>query len=275
MDGVRRLNAAAALSDSLTSVLDAEVLLAHVLGIERAQLRSHPEAPMREEHCAAYERSIERRTAGEPIAYIVGYRDFWTLRIGVTPDVLVPRPESELLVERALVLHDTAPACVVDLGTGSGALALTLAHARPTWVLTATDASAPALAVARANATALGLSVELLHGHWFVPLAGRKFDLVLSNPPYVASDDPLLESTGLRFEPRSALTSGSDALACIRAIVSDAPLHLEPGGWLLLEHGAGQATDVTGLLVARGFGHVRSHTDLAGRERVTEGRWDR
>ncbi|MGQ0833425.1 MAG: peptide chain release factor N(5)-glutamine methyltransferase [Gammaproteobacteria bacterium] len=276
LEGVRRLSAASELADSLTGVLDAEVLLSHTLGIDRARVRSHPEVPVADEHRAAYGLALERRAAGEPIAYIVGYRDFWTLRISVNPGVLVPRPETELLVERALALRGADPARIVDLGTGSGAVALALAHERPAWHVTATDASKEALALARANAETHGLTrIELVEGSWFGPLAGRTFDLVLSNPPYVAADDPVLEKSALRFEPRAALTPGPDALECLRAIVHSAPDYLLAGGWLLLEHGAGQAADVSGLLVARGFGHVRSHTDLAGHERMTEGRWGR
>jgi release factor glutamine methyltransferase len=260
----------------LSSVLDAELLLAHALGIDRARVRSHPESPVDAAQAQAYTRALERRAAGEPVAYIVGYREFWSLRIAVDPSVLVPRPETELLVERALALRGAEEARVADLGTGSGAIALALAHERPAWHIVATDSSAAALAVARANARTLGLErVEFVEGDWFAPLAGRTFDLIASNPPYVAADDPVLADAPLRFEPRAALTpAGSDALSCLRSLVEAAPAHLAPGGWLLLEHGAAQAADIAALLVARGFAHVRSHTDLAGRERVIEGRWD-
>lgn len=275
VNGVRRLSAAPTLADSMTGVLDAEVLLAHVLGVERARLRSHPESLVRGPQREAYARALERRATGEPIAYILGYRDFWTLRLTVTPDVLVPRPETELLVERALALRDAKPARVADLGTGSGAIALALAHERPAWSITATDLTPAALAVARANAALHGLErVALREGDWFAPLAGCTFDLIVSNPPYVGAGDPALERGALAFEPRGALTPGPDALACLRAIVAESPRYLAPGGWLLLEHGADQAAEVAGLLVARGFGHVRSHTDLAGHERATEGRWN-
>ncbi len=260
----------------LSSVLDAEVLLAHVLGCDRTRLRTHPESPVDPDQVQAYGQALERRAGGEPVAYIVGYREFWSLRIAVSPAVLVPRPETELLVERALALRGVEECHVADLGTGSGAIALALAHERPAWRIVATDASSAALAVARANAHALGLAgIELVEGDWFAPLAGRTFDLILSNPPYVAPDDPVLGDAPLRFEPRAALTPpGADALSSLRSIVEGAPGHLGPGGWLLLEHGATQAADVASLLVARGFAHVRSHTDLAGRERMTEGHWD-
>ena len=261
----------------LSSVLDAELLLGHVLGRDRTHLRTHPESPVDAAQARAYAQALERRAAGEPVAYVVGYREFWSLRIAVNPAVLVPRPETELLVERALALRAAAESRVADLGTGSGAIALALAHERPEWHVVATDASRAALAVARANARALGLErVELVEGDWLAPLAGRTFDLIVSNPPYVAPDDPVLAEAPLRFEPRIALAPpGSDALACLRSLIDSAPDHLAPGGWLLLEHGATQAADVAALLVARGFAHVRSHTDLAGHERMTEGCRDR
>jgi release factor glutamine methyltransferase len=260
----------------LSSVLDAELLLAHVLESDRTRLRAHPESRVGPAQVQAYTRTLDRRAAGEPVAYIVGYREFWSLRIAVDPAVLVPRPETELLVERALALRGADECRVADLGTGSGAIALAVAHERPAWRIVATDSSSAALAVARANADALGLErIELREGDWFAPLAGRTFDLILSNPPYVAPDDPVLTDAPLRFEPRAALTPpGPDALSCLRSIVEAAPRHLASGGWLLLEHGATQAADVAALLVARGFAHVRSHTDLAGRERITEGHWD-
>ena len=272
--------------------LDAELLLAHVLGQPRARFRSHPEdAP----DAAASTRFLEllgRRERGEPLAYIVGYKHFWTLKLAVTPAVLVPRPETELLVERALALRAGATANVVDLGTGSGAIALALASEKPLWQVTATDVSADALAVARGNAAALGLArVEFVEGSWLQPLGGRKFDLIVSNPPYIGADEPEMASPALRYEPRGALTpdprapgaaaslppgtgaSRAAALASLRAIVLSAPPHLEHGGWLLLEHGSTQATQVARELVGRGFSHVRSHRDLAGHERMTEGQW--
>src|SRR5262245_32783700 len=198
--GTARLGGA---SDS--AGLDAELLLAHVLNVPRARFRSHPEDAVAEAPRALYLELIERRARGEPLAYIVGYRDFWTLKLAVTPAVLVPRPETELLVERALALCTKDLAKVVDLGTGSGAIALALASERPRWQIAATDASAEALAVARSNAVSHGLSrVEFLHGSWFEPLGGRKFDVIVSNPPYIGADEPELSS--LRFEPRGALT---------------------------------------------------------------------
>lgn len=257
--------------------LDAELLLAHVLNVPRARFRSHPEDVPAASARSLYLELIERRARGEPLAYIEGSRDFWTLKLAVSPAVLVPRPETELLVERALAVRPEVAGKVVDLGTGSGAIALALASERPQWQVTATDLSAEALAVARANAASHGLErVEFLQGSWFEPLAGRKFDAVVSNPPYIGAEEPEMASPTLRFEPRSALTPAApDALACLRAIIQSAPPHLEPGGWLLLEHGSTQAAQVARELVERGFRHVRSHRDLAGHERMTEGQWPR
>jgi release factor glutamine methyltransferase len=253
--------------------LDAGILLAFALGIPRVRLKSHPEAARTLEDLERYLTLIERRAQGEPLAYITGRREFWTLELRITRDVLVPRPETELLVERGLALCSAQIAHVLDLGTGSGAIALSLAAERPGWKVLAIDASAAALAVARDNAGRLGLTgVEFECGNWFSGLAGRRFDLALSNPPYVDARDPAL--LALKDEPREALTPGEDALADLRAIIQAAPDHLNAGGWLALEHGATQAGAVTHELVARGFGSVRSHRDLGGHERVTEGQWN-
>jgi len=269
-EGAARLQAGGCDSPAL----DAEVLLAHVLGSRRARLKSHPEDTQTEATHGAYLELIGRRVSGEPLGYIVGYREFWSLRLAVSPAVLVPRPETELLVERALALRAEADGRVVDLGTGSGAIALALASEHPEWHVTATDVSAAALSIARANAASHALTrVEFLQGSWFEPLGARRFNLVVSNPPYVGAGEPELGSANLGFEPRMALSPGSDAMACLRTIVQTAPPHLEHGGWLLLEHGATQAGDVARALVVRGFRHVRSHRDLAGHERMTEGQW--
>ncbi|HEY2036135.1 MAG TPA: peptide chain release factor N(5)-glutamine methyltransferase [Steroidobacteraceae bacterium] len=258
-----------------TPDLDAELLLAHALGTGRARLRSHPEEVAAADVAALFSSLIERRAAGEPVAYILGRKDFWTLELSVSSAVLVPRPETELLVERALLLHRGRQAHVADLGTGSGAIALALARARPGWQIVASDISAPALAVARANAAALGLArrVEMAEGDWLSCLRERTFHLIVSNPPYVAAADAALQQPELMREPRLALVADEDGLAALHRIIQDAPQHLEPGGWLLLEHGATQAAAVAGALVARGFAQVRSHRDLAGRERMTEGKW--
>jgi release factor glutamine methyltransferase len=253
--------------------LDVELLLAHVLATPRARLKSHPEAPVEPAAAERFLALIGRRAAGEPLAYLTGRREFWSFDVAVTPAVLIPRPETELLVERALTLGTQAEGRAADLGTGSGAIALALARERPRWHIVATDASAPALAVARANAAALGLtSIEFLAGSWFEPLAGARFDLIVSNPPYVAADDPALRDPALAFEPPLALTPpGGEALASLRVLARGAAAHLLPAGWLLLEHGASQGRQVRAELVAAGFAHVRSHRDLAGHERMTEG----
>lgn len=267
---VRRLSAAPRGNTSLTPRLDAEVLLAHVLGTTRARLGSHPEAVVAPRHRERFCLLLERRVAGEPLAYLTGRREFWSLELTVTPAVLIPRPETELLVERALALGPAGAARVADLGTGSGAVALALASERPGWRVIATDVSQEALTVARANASALGLrGVEFRRGDWYAGLAAEALDLIASNPPYVAADDPAM--LALAHEPRGALTPGTDALACLRTLAGGAPQHLRPGGWLLLEHGATQAAEVRAELVLAGLRHVRSHRDLAGHERITEG----
>ncbi|HVH84431.1 MAG TPA: peptide chain release factor N(5)-glutamine methyltransferase [Steroidobacteraceae bacterium] len=265
--------AGAAGAQGATAGLEAELLLAHVLAAPRARLKSHPETAVAATAAQRYRELIRRRAGGEPLAYLTGRREFWSLELAVTPAVLIPRPETELLVERALILGKERAARVADLGTGSGAIALALARERPDWRIVATDVSPPALAVARANAAALGVtSIEFLAGNWFEPLAAARFELIVSNPPYVAADDPALADTGLAFEPPLALTpAAGDALAALRLLARGAGAHLEPGGWLLLEHGASQGPEVRAELVAAGFAHVRSHQDLAGHERMTEG----
>jgi release factor glutamine methyltransferase len=269
-EGVRRLSAVATGDTGAAARLEAGVLLAHVLAVPRARLSSHPEAAVAAAPAESYRSLLLRRAAGEPLAYLTGRREFWSLELAVNPAVLVPRPETELLVERALVLGPAGSARVADLGTGSGAIALALARERPQWHLIATDVSPAALAVARANAAALGCTqVEFRAGDWYQTLAGERFELLLSNPPYVAADDPALRE--LRHEPRLALTPGEDAFAALRALVLGAPQHLAEGGWLLLEHGATQAAELRAALVLAGFRHVRSHRDLAGHERMTEG----
>ncbi len=259
---------------SETAPLDAELLLAHALGAKRARLRSHPEDAATPDSAARFEALVARRERGEPIAYITGHRDFWTLALQVSPAVLVPRPETELLVERALSLYPPSPLRAADLGTGSGAIALALASERPAWDITATELSADALAIARANARSLALErVRVISGSWLEPLAGRRFDLIVSNPPYIAAGDPALAQPALRHEPALALASGPEGLDALKVIAHDAPAHLERGGWLLLEHGGNQADSVARELVVRGFRHVRSRRDLAGHERMTEGQW--
>ena len=253
---------------------EAEVLLAHALGQSRAWLFAHAHDPVPDGAVAAFQALVARREAGEPVAYLCGRRGFWSLELAVTPDTLIPRPETELLVELALErLPPEREVQVADLGTGSGAIALALACERPRARVVATDASAAALAVARGNAQRLGLgNVELRQGDWFGPLQGLRLDLVASNPPYIASDDPHLARGDLRHEPASALASGVDGLDDLRTIVAGAPAHLLPGGWLLLEHGWTQGAQVRALLDAAGFVDVATCRDLEQRDRVSLGR---
>jgi release factor glutamine methyltransferase len=252
--------------------LDAELLLAHVLRRPRSHLLAHAEDPAPSGCCAAYEALLARAAAGEPLAYLTGQREFWSLPLQVCPAVLIPRPETELAVERCLALLPERPCHVGDLGTGSGAIACALASERPAWHITATDCSSTALHVARGNAARLGLDrIEFAEGDWFEPLGGRRFDLLVSNPPYVGAADPALAA--LAHEPRLALSPGPDALATLRQIIALSPTHLLPGGYLVLEHGADQGRSVERALVAAGYAHVRCHRDLAGHERVTEARW--
>ncbi|MDG2526356.1 peptide chain release factor N(5)-glutamine methyltransferase [Stenotrophomonas sp. HITSZ_GD] len=254
---------------------DAEALLLHALGRDRAWLFAHGRDAVGQAAADAFLAQVERRLAGEPVAYLTGRRGFWTLDLAVTPATLIPRPETELLVELALARVDAAPGRrIADLGTGSGAIALALASERPQARVIATDASAAALAVARDNAAAHALGhVEFRHGPWWAPLAGERFDLVASNPPYIAAADPHLAQGDLRFEPATALAAGADGLDDIRQIVQGAPAHLQPGGWLLLEHGWDQGEAVAALLAACGLEAVQTVQDLEARDRVTLGRW--
>jgi release factor glutamine methyltransferase len=251
--------------------LDAQLLVAHQLRRPRAWVIAHVDDPVDADDGTALEDALARRTAGVPLAYLTGEREFHGLRLAVTGAVLVPRPETELLVDWALERIDPlAEVGVADLGTGSGAIALAVKHARPRARVTATDTSVDALDVARANARRLGLEVEWVCGDWWEPLAGRCFDLVLSNPPYVAAGDPHL--VALAYEPAGALTSGGDGLDALRQIISGASAHLHPGGSLLLEHGHDQGRAVRDLLVPAGFGAIETRRDLSGHPRATGGR---
>jgi release factor glutamine methyltransferase len=247
--------------------LDAQLLLARALGRPRAWLLAHDDASLGDEPARRFESELSRRAAGEPLAYIVGEKEFHGLVLQVDAGVLVPRPDTETLVGWAIELLDgelaSVPAPrVLDLGTGSGAIALAVKHACPRAALAAVDASEAALAVASGNGGRLGLQVEWLRGDWWEPLPGRHFDLVLSNPPYIAEGDPHLAA--LAHEPALALTSGADGLAAIRQIVAQARRHLAPGCWLLLEHGHDQAGAVRELLRDAGLADARSRPDLAG-----------
>jgi release factor glutamine methyltransferase len=255
--------------------LDAELLLEYVTGLSRTSFRSTPERELPAAAGWSFQQLVKRRSQGEPVAYIRQQQEFWSLLLEVSPAVLIPRPETELVVERTLThINKEDPLRVADLGTGSGAIALAIASDRPNASVTAIDASKDALELASRNIGRLQLTnVALLHGNWLAPVAGQKFHAIASNPPYIAQDDPDLAPDVRRFEPIMALISGRTGFEAIDAIVRDAPTHLEPGGWLVLEHGWKQADGVRERLVRQGFVHVRSHADLAGHERVTEGQW--
>jgi release factor glutamine methyltransferase len=258
------------------AALEAELLLAAILERPRSWLYAHAEVVPAAPVAARFSELVARRAAGEPVAYLLGRREFWTLDIAVGPECLIPRPETELLLEQALLrLSRGATARVADLGTGSGALALAIAHERPLAEVWASDVSAAALVCAQANALRLGLigRVHFVAGDWCAALGDVRFAMLVSNPPYLAEDDEHLRQGDLRFEPRLALVSGADGLDALRAIIARAPDHLEAGGWLLLEHGAGQADAVRALLAARGFGGIGSVSDLQGHERVSLGQW--
>lgn len=252
--------------------LEAEVLLAHVLGVNRAWLFAHPEREIPADEAAAFTRLLARRERGEPLAYLTGTREFWSISFRVTPDVLIPRPETELLVETALRhIPEGADWRVADLGTGCGAVAIAVAVERPRCEVHATDRSGAALRIAGINVNALAPGRVKLHlGSWMEPLTGR-FRAILSNPPYVAGDDPHLREGDCRFEPREALTPGGDAMAAIRHIAEHAPPCLEPGGLLAFEHGFDQGEAARSLLLALGYRDVGTVRDLEGRERVTLG----
>lgn len=255
--------------------LDAEILLAHVLQTPRSHLFAHPEQRLDGELLRLFALLVVGRRKGRPVAYLTGRREFWSLNLKVNRNTLIPRPETELLVEQSLqCVPAGARWYLLELGTGSGAAALALAKERPHCVVTATDISKRALAVARDNAEELGIhNVEFLRGDWFAPVADRRFSLILSNPPYVPNEDPSLKAGDLRFEPHRALTGGPDGLAAIRKITLRAPAHLDNNGVLLLEHGDAQGERVRALLAAAGFENIQTFRDLQGRERVSSGRF--
>ncbi|MEN4920076.1 peptide chain release factor N(5)-glutamine methyltransferase [Achromobacter spanius] len=254
--------------------LEVRMLLEHVLAKPRAWLLAHDTDPLAPEVAAAYEALAQRRLAGEPMAYLLGSREFMGHMFRVTPDVLIPRPDTEVLVETALeCVAAVAGPAVLDLGTGSGAIAISIALARRDARVMASDVSAAALAVAAANAWDLTAAVRFVEGSWYEAVPkGEGFDLIVSNPPYVASDDPHLDEGDLRFEPRGALTDGAGGLDDLRRIVQGAGGHLKPGGALWMEHGWDQAQAVRDMLVQAGFEDVHSRRDLAGIERVSGGR---
>jgi len=256
--------------------LDARLLLEHVSGCTHSDLIAHPERELTPAQDVQFAALLARRADGEPLAYLVGSAGFYGREFLVSPVVLIPRPDTELLVELAAArARGRAAPRIVDLGTGSGIVAVTLARLCPSAIVSAVELSAAALDVARTNAARHGVSVNFLAGNWFAPLGDARFDLVVSNPPYVLAGDPHLRQNGLDFEPQDALTdgvAGGDGLACLRVIIAGAPAHLAPGGWLLVEHGYDQAAPVRALLAAAGLCETASWRDLAGIERVSGGR---
>jgi len=246
---------------------EARLLLAAATGFSEASVLAHPERSLPEKERSLFLEMTARRAAGEPVAYILGHKEFYGLELAVNPAVLIPRPETELLVDLALARN---PASVLDVGTGSGAIALAIKRHRPQARVVATDSSAAALAVATRNAVRFSLDVELRHGRWFEPVAGERFEAIISNPPYVVINDPHLAA--LPYEPRLALLGGADGLDGFRVLAREAPGHLLPGGWLLMEHGAGQHEAVRALLEAAGLETTASWPDLAGIPRVSGGK---
>jgi len=254
---------------------EAELMLCRATGLTRTQLRTYPEKEMSDAQQTQLSRWVERRLQGEPIAYILGDTEFYGLKLSVTTDTLIPRQDTELLVDAALeLIPERAPWTVLDMGTGSGAIAIAIAHHRPIAQVTALDASKTALAVAQDNACGLRLpSVRFMHSDWFSNLSHRRFDLIVSNPPYIAQNDPHLQQTSLPYEPMSALTSGVDGLDDIRHLIAQAPKHLNSDGWLLLEHGYNQGVAVRQLMQSAGFNAIATHRDYGNNDRITLGQW--
>lgn len=252
--------------------LDAEILLAHSLGKSRSWLITWPENTPGEAQLALFQQLLQQRLQGQPIAHLTGEREFWSLSLQVTADTLIPRPDTELMVEQILLHYPARPPIqLLDLGTGSGAIALALAHERPAWQITASDRSEAALQVAQRNAERLGLDIEFIHSDWFSALQGRSFDVIASNPPYIPRADPHLSQGDVRFEPLSALASGDDGLDDIRHICATAARFLKPGGQLFIEHGYDQKAEIHDIFHKNSYHSIRQHHDLAGNPRLTSG----
>ena len=255
-----------------TARRDVELLLAAALGKSRSYLHTWPEKIVSSEDAMTFAGYLQRRRGGEPLAYILGQQGFWNLDLEVDPHTLIPRPETELLVETALEILPATPAKVLDLGTGSGAIALALASERPSWQVSAVDRVLEAVALAERNRYRLHLkNTTVFFSNWFSALQGDTFDMIISNPPYIADNDPHLISGDVCFEPTSALLGGYDGLDDLRLITTESMAHLNVGGWILLEHGYDQALNVRDLLFGNGFANVHSRIDMGGHERITLG----
>jgi release factor glutamine methyltransferase len=261
---------AALLKDAPLDPLETRILIMHALQLSRVQLITRAERLLNQEEAQRLTALFQRRIQGEPIAYIVGNREFYGLAFAVTPAVLIPRPDTELLVDLALQ-RLPQNGRVLDLGTGSGAIAIAIAHTRPDASVTALDVSADALEIARRNAATHGVNVNFLLSDWYDALTGQRFDIIVANPPYIVAGDAHLSQGDLRFEPLAALTDHADGLSALRSIIAGAAAQLESGGWLLVEHGYDQAANVRDLLAAQGFGDLQSWKDLTGIERASGG----
>ena len=260
------------LADSESAALDAELLIRFVLQVNRAWLYTWPDRELSASQLNELTVLLERRRTGEPIAYITGVREFWSLPLAVSPSTLIPRADTETLIEWALELDLPARSRALDLGTGTGAIALALASERPRWSLSAVELNREAARLAGTNASNLGLDLNVLQGSWFEPVAGT-FDLIVSNHPYIDPQDKHLSEGDVRFEPESARVASDHGLADLKLIIEQAPDYLEPGGWLLLEHGYDQAEQVCEYLRMRGFLEVENRRDLGGNPRISGGKW--
>jgi release factor glutamine methyltransferase len=255
-----------------TADLDIQILLCHVLKQSRSYLYSHPEQVLSDDQQQAFFELLASRRSGVPVAYLTGLAGFWTIELSVNRHVLVPRPETELLIELALSLDSQQIGNAVDLGTGSGAIAISLAKERPEWQLTATDISAQAINVARTNAQNNNTHIEFVVGSWYEPLASRSFDLIVSNPPYIRSTDEHLQQAELKHEPLDALVSDDNGLTALSTIITGVTRHLRSGGWIILEHGYDQSDDVCALLTDNGFSEIEPHQDNNGVDRAVMAR---
>lgn len=254
--------------------LDVQTVLGHVLGKSRSYLFSHPELALTDAQTATFNDLLARRLNSEPVAYLTGTRGFWNIELSVNPSVLIPRPETELLVELALSLDQDQIGSMVDLGTGSGAIAISLARERPNWNVSATDITTAAIATARKNALANDVEIKFIKGNWYRPLTGTRFDLIVSNPPYIKADDPHLAQPGLKYEPVEALVSDVDGLAALREIIRTGRQHLNQGGWIILEHGYDQSNKVCAMLDSNGYHAIEPYKDIAKTDRAVMARFD-